>query len=182
MALLPEGFSEYSQLLLDLASLYFIRLGSNNDRLVPCLQDPVVHHHILSGGFMADIQEQKDRPELPAGVQIALDHLSPLFLDPDIGLRIAVTGQIHQVELPVDLIIIDSLRLAGLGTYAGKRFTVHQSVDQGRFSYVASSASKFRQAACGILLVTPQTSARFTDLITIFGFPSTCFHPIVLFQ
>ena len=137
-------------LFLDLAALDLVRFRRDDDRREPRLQDPVIHHHVLPGGGMPDVQEQEDRPQLPAFAQVPLDHFPPLLLDLDIGLRIPVSREVHEMESAIDLIVIDRLGLAGLGAHAGEGFPIHEPVDERRFSHVAPARKgKFREGSLG---------------------------------
>ena len=118
---------------------------------------------------MADVHQEKDCFELPGAVKIALDHLPPLGFDLHISRSIAVPRQIYQIEPVIDIIIIDGLGLPRLGAGSCKRFPVHQSVDQGRFSHIAlSGKGKFHMDICRQL--TGNTAHRFETNIFNYHF------------
>ncbi len=83
---------------------------------------------------MPDIDQQKYQLQLFGFMQIIFDHLTPLGFHMLIGLCIAVARQIYKVDFIVNVVIIDGLCLARLGTGPGQRLTVHQSVDQRGFA------------------------------------------------
>ena len=114
MALLAQSPAKECHLLLQLAAFDLVGLGRNDDRGNAGLEYPVVHHDVLSGRLMPDIEQKENRAELGTGRKIALDHFAPLFLDLYIRPGIAISRQIHQVELFIDTIIIDRLCLTGL--------------------------------------------------------------------
>lgn len=117
---------------------------------------------------MPDIDQQKYQLQLFGFMQIIFDHLTPLGFHMLIGLCIAVARQIYKVDFIVNVVIIDGLCLARLGTGPGQRLTVHQSVDQRGFADItfpgeATSGCIFS----GSLLVIPQTVSRLTFFMII---------------
>ena len=85
---------------------------------------------------MPDIDQQKYRRQLLGGMKIALDELSPLLLFRLGNLGIAVPREVDQIQLPVDIVIIDGLRLAGLGRRPCQALAIHERIDQGGLSHV----------------------------------------------
>ena len=65
---------------IDLASFDLVKLCGNDDGLIPLRHYPVVHHLIVRGRIVADIDQQKYCFELAGAVQIFFDQLSPLLL------------------------------------------------------------------------------------------------------
>ena len=69
-------------------------------------------------------------------MEIILDHLAPFYLLRLRNFRVTVAGEIHVIEISVEVIKVDRLGLSRLGGRSRQRFPVHECVDQGRFSHV----------------------------------------------
>ena len=83
---------------------------------------------------MAHIDKKKDGGEHLRFPKITLDHLPPFFIYRFCRLGIAIAGEIHQVELIIDIIKIQSLRLSGHARSPCKRLSSEHSIDKGRLS------------------------------------------------
>ena len=112
-ALFHNGPADHGRLLRELAPLYLVGFGRDNVRRKPCCQNPVKHHDVVFRRLMSDIDKKKNRFKFFAGVKIILDHLPPLLFDLYACRRIAVSGQIHKIELIVDIVVVDRLSLSG---------------------------------------------------------------------
>ena len=88
---------------------------------------------------MTDIDQKKDCAELLRAMQIPLDQFAPLLFFTLRHFRVTVARKIHKIHRFIYIIEINGLRLARLRTRARQRFTVHQTVNQGRFSDVRFS-------------------------------------------
>ena len=85
---------------------------------------------------MADVHKKEDAFQHLGLVEIVLDHLAPFYLLRLRNLRVTVAGEIHIVEISVDIIKVDRLGLSRLGGRSRQRLPVHERVDQGRFSHI----------------------------------------------
>ena len=123
-------------MLIHLTSLDLVKLCGNDDGMIALRYYPLIHHFIIGGRFMSDIHQQEHRLQLGGAMEIALDQLSPFFLFLFRYLCVSVAWQIHQIQLFIDIIKIDRLRLPRRGRNPGIGFPVHQSVDQRRLPHV----------------------------------------------
>ena len=98
-------------------------------------------------GIITDeVRALRDRFELPARVQIILDHFAPLLFDLNACCGITVSRQIYEIKSIIDIIIIDRLRFSGHRARSRIGFPIHQCIDQRRFSNIALSCKcKLRQ-------------------------------------
>ena len=116
---------------------------------------------------MPDIDQQKYQLQLFGFMQIIFDHLTPLGFHMLIGLCIAVARQIYKVDFIVNVVIIDGLCLARLGTGPGQRLRfinplIREDLPTLLFPANATSGCIFS----GSLLVIPQTVSRLTFFMT----------------
>ena len=75
---------------------------------------PLIHHLIILGWLVADINEQEHGFQLLGCMKIILDHLSPLCLDLHIRICVTVSRQIYQIHGVIDIIEVDRLCLTRL--------------------------------------------------------------------
>ena len=136
--------------LLELTALKFVRLGRDDDGNEARAADPVKHEDVVLRGLVAGVEKEEDRLEGGAPVEVVLDHFAPLHLDVDAGRRIAVTGKVDEVELVVDVVVVDRLRLARLRAGPRIGLAVHETVDECRLADVALPRKrKFRHRRLG---------------------------------
>ena len=98
----------------ELTSFQLVRLGRYNNRNKAIVYHPVKHQNIVIGRVMANINQKEHRLQRLARMEVVLNHGSPLCLHLHTGRRIAIARKIHQIQLIIDVVIVDGLRLAWL--------------------------------------------------------------------
>ena len=85
---------------------------------------------------MAGIDDQHAEVNKPRAPEVVLHQAAPAVALGLGDLRVAVAGQIDEVEPAADFEVVDLRRFAGTRADAGKIFAVHHAVDDARFADV----------------------------------------------
>ena len=94
---------------------------------------------------MTDIHEKDHLFDVIRGLEIAVDHTSPLLLLDRTSGRIAVARKIDEVESVIDIIEVDRTCLTRCRARTGEVLSIDEGIDKGGLSDVGSSRhDKFR--------------------------------------
>ena len=100
----------FTSWLLDSLSLLVRRMRSS----MPDAMRPVMHLTILRAGSSPHVEQEKDQPERIGALEIAAYELAPRARHVLRDFRVAVTGEVDDVEALVDQIELNGLRLPGV--------------------------------------------------------------------
>ena len=101
-----------------------------------------MHRDVVRRRLVPRVDDQNAERDESRLLKIAL-HEPPPAVALGLGdLRVAVAGQIDEVEPAVDFEVVDLRRFAGTRADAGKIFAVHHAVDDARFADVRASRER----------------------------------------